>query len=127
MSIHWDEDRLPDDITDVARLLRDQRSEASALELDRMKQRARSQALRSSRTKGNLLKSRLTVALLSLGLMAGGTGGVIAAAGGVPGPPDNGAASSQYKPGVGPCKNGGVTPSGTHTGAPGNGNSCATK
>jgi hypothetical protein len=126
MSIHWDEDRLPDDITDVARLLRDQRSEASALELDRMKQRARSQALRTSRTKGNFVKSRLTVALLALGLMTAGTGGVIAATGGTPGS-NNGAARSQYKPGVGPCKTDGVNPSGTHTGAPGNGQSCATK
>ena len=125
MSIHRNEDRLPDDVTDVARLLSDHRSEASALELDRMKQRARAQALRTSRTKGSTLKSRITVALLSLGLMAAGTGGVIAASGGVPGKPD--AASSQYKPGYGPCKNDGVNPSGTHTGAPGNGQNCSNK
>lgn len=126
MSIHRDSDRLPDDVLDVVQQLRDNRPEASALELDRIKQRARAQALRpSSRTKGHLLRSRLTVALLSLGLMVGGTGGVIAAKGG--NGKGNGAAKSQYKPGVGPCKKGGTTPSGTKTGAPGNDQNCATK
>jgi len=126
MSIHRDHDRLPDDVLDVVQQLRDNRPEASALELDRIKQRARAQALRpSTRTKGHLLRSRLTVALLSLGLMVGGTGGVLAAKG------DNdksdGAAKSQYKPGYGPCKNGGTNGSGTHTGPPGRpGSNCQT-
>ena len=126
MSIHRDEDHLPDDVLDVVSQLRDHRTEATALELDRMKQRARAQALRpGTRTKGHLLRTRLTIALLSLGLMAGGTGGVIAASGGGGG--GGGAASSQYKPGIGPCKSDGVTPSGQHTGAPGNGQNCETK
>lgn len=129
MSNHRDHDHLPDDVHDVVRQLRDHRPEASALELDQIKQRARAQALRpSSRTKGHLLRSRLTVALLSLGLMVGGTGGVIAAKGG--NGKGNGAAKSQYKPGYGPCKKGGTTPSGQHTGPPSEnaqGGTCATK
>jgi hypothetical protein len=126
MSINRDHDRLPDDVLDVVQQLRANRPEASALELDQIKQRARAKALRpSTRTKGHLLRSRLTVALLSLGLMVGGTGGVIAAKGG--NGKGNGAAKSQYKPGVGPCKQGGTTPSGTHTGAPGNGQDCGNK
>jgi hypothetical protein len=59
--------------------------------------------------------------------MAAGTGGVIAGNG-------NGnangksAAKSEYKPGYGPCKNGGTNPSGTHTGPPGqDGKNCETK
>ena len=92
-----------------------------------MKQRARAQALRTSRTKGITLKSRLTVALLALGLMTAGTGGVLAGNSGSNGN-GNGAANSQYKPGYGPCKTNGVNPSGTHTGPPGKpGESCATK
>jgi hypothetical protein len=128
MSINRDNDRLPDDVLDVVTQLRENRPEASALELDRIKQRARAQALRpSNRTKGHLLRSRLTVALLSLGLMVGGTSGVIAAKGG--NGKSNGAAKSQYKPGYGPCKKGGTTPAGQHTGPPGNaqGGTCATK
>lgn len=126
MSMNRDHDHLPDDVLDVVQQLRENRPEASALELDRIKQRARAQALRpSNRTKGHLLRSRLTVALLSLGLMAGTTGGVIAAKGG--NGKGGGAAKSQYKPGVGPCKNGGNTPSGQHTGAPGNDQNCANK
>src|SRR5688500_18645635 len=115
MSMNRDHDHLPDDVLDVVQQLKAHRPEASALELDRMKQRAQAKALRPSRTKGHLLRSRLTIALLSLGLMVGGTGGVIAAKGGNG---NNGAAKSQYKPGIGPCKQGGTTPSGTHTGAP---------
>ena len=42
------------------------------------------------------MKSRLVIAICSLGLMAGGTGGVIAASNGKG--PDKGAAGSQYKP-----------------------------
>ena len=127
MSMNRDHDHLPDDVNDVVQQLRDHRPEASALELDRMKQRARAKSLRSSRTKGHLLRSRLTAALLALGLMVAGTGGVIAANGGN-GNGNSGAAKSEYKPGYGPCKNGGVNPSGTHTGPPGKpGESCATK
>lgn len=109
---HWNENPLPDELQDIARRLRAERPEATALDLDRIKQRARARAF-SSRTRGSTLRSRIVVALLTLGLMAGGTGGVIAAGGGN----DGGSASnSQYKPGCGPKKTDGVNPSGTHTG-----------
>jgi hypothetical protein len=110
-------DELPQDLMDVATRLRRERPEATALDLDRIKTRAMAQAA-TSRPKGLVLKSRLITGLLALALMAGGTGGVIAAT-------NNGntgsAANSQYKPGCGPKKTDGVNPSGTHTGPPGQG------
>ena len=70
-----------EDFTDVIQRLRDHRPEVTGLELDRIKLRALASAT-SSRQKGSVVKSRITVALLSLGLMVGGTSGVIAAKGG---------------------------------------------
>ena len=104
---HFDDTNLPDELQDVARRLREQRPEASGLELDRIKLRAM-----SSRSKGSVVKSRLIVALCTVGLMAGGTSGVIAAKGGN----GNGgsAAESQYRPGKG-CGD----QNHTHTGPPG--------
>ena len=102
------ENRLPEDLQEVADRLRTHRHEASALELDRIKTRAMASAA-SSRPKGSVVKSRITVALLSLGLMAGGTGGVLAAKGGTPA--KGSAGKSQYsngkkcgQPGGGPKK-----------------------
>ena len=104
---HLDDNNLPDELQDVAQRLREQRPEASGLELDRIKLRAM-----SSRTKGSVVKSRLIVALCTVGLMAGGTSGVIAAKSGNG---NNGnAAKSQYKPGKG-CGD----QNSQHTGAPG--------
>ena len=70
----------------VARL-REERPEASALELDRIKQRAIAQAARPARAsiirpKGMPMKSKLVAFFAMLGLLLGGTGGVIAATGG---------------------------------------------
>ncbi len=93
----WDED-----LEDVAQRLRESRPEASALELDHIKMRAMARAA-SSRPRGTVLKTRLLAALASLALMAGATGGVIAAQGGNPGKGD--AAKGQYgSPGKG-CGN----------------------
>ena len=102
-----------EDLDDVAQRLREHRPEASALELDQMKMRAMARAA-SSRPKGAVLRTRLLVALCSLGLMAGGTGGVIAAKGGNPG--KGSASKGQYgdKPGKG-CGD----KSHNHTGPPG--------
>ncbi len=61
--------------------------------------------------------SRIWIAVLTVGLMAAGTAGVIAQEGG--GSNDQSAAKSEYKPGLGPCKSDGTNPSGTHTGPPG--------
>ena len=104
---------LPNEFEGIEARLREERTDVSAVELDRIKTRAMAQS-RSSRPKGIALRSRTLAAFLSLALMAGGTGGVLAAKGG------NGkgksAGNSQYKPGCGPKKSGGVNPSGTHTG-----------
>jgi hypothetical protein len=109
------EDRLPDDLRDVAVRLRSERAEATGLELDEMKTRAMATAA-ASRPKGLALKSRGIAVLLTLGLMAAGTGGVIAASS--TGGSGGSSANTQYKPGCGPPPNG-VNPSGTHTGPPG--------
>src|SRR4051794_5731562 len=95
----WNEDNLPDDLQDVARRLREERREATPLELDRIKTTAMSRA-RSFAARG--LRSRLVVAMTSLALVGGATGGVIAGtnAGKSSGKDDN-AAQKQYKPGKG--------------------------
>ena len=68
------EDRLPDDLRDVAVRLHSERAEATGLDLDRMKTRAMANAA-ASRPKGLALKSRGIAVVLTLGLMAAGTGG----------------------------------------------------
>ena len=114
---HFNEDSLPGDLSEVAERLRSERAEASSLDLDRIKTRAMASAA-TSRTKGFQVKSRSIATLLTLALMAAGTGGVIAVSsgGGTPS-----ASNSQYKPGCGPKQTNGVNPSGTHTGPPGHG------
>ncbi len=112
------EDRLPDDLRDLAARLHNERAEATRLELDRMKTRAMANAA-SSRPKGLVLKSRGIAVLLTVGLMAAGTGGVLA--GGGNGNSGASSGTTQYKPGCGPKKTNGVNPSGTHTGPPGQG------
>ena len=99
----------PEELEPVADWLRAQRPEVSALELDRIKQRARAQAMRGeergSRAAGprRALSTAITVLALTVGL-----GGAFAIAGkGPPSPPpqaassNNSAANSQYKPGKG--------------------------
>ncbi len=61
--------------------------------------------------------ARIATAVLTVGLLAAATGGVIAQDGGGSG--GQSAAKSEYKPGLGPCKTDGQNPSGTHTGPPG--------
>ena len=115
---HFNEDSLPGDLREVAERLRSERAEASSLDLDRIKTRAVANAA-TSRTKGFQVKSRTIATLLTVALMAAGTGGVIA--GGGNGTKNGNASKSQYKPGCGPKKTDGVNPSGTHTGPPGQG------
>ena len=112
------EEILPDELREVADRLRTERTTASPLDLDRIKTRAMANAA-TSRPKGFALKSRSVAALLTVALMAAGTGGVIA--GGGNGNGNGNASNSQYKPGCGPKKTDGVNPSGTHTGPPGQG------
>lgn len=74
--------------------LRDHRYRASGLELDQIKQRAIAKASRSRTTGVSALRTRFITLLVVLGLMAAGTGGVIAASGGSGSP--GSAAVSQY-------------------------------
>ena len=111
-------EQLPHELEEIAARLREERPQASALELDRIKTRAMAQAA-TSRPKGLVLRSRSLAAMLTVALMAAGTGGVIAAGGNGNG--NGNASNSQYKPGCGPKKSDGVNPSGTHTGPPGKG------
>jgi hypothetical protein len=115
---HSHDTDLPGDLQDVADRLRAERAGATGLDLDRIKTRAMANAA-TSRPKGLALKSRTIAALLTVALMAAGTGGVIA--GGGNGNDNGNASNSQYKPGCGPKKTDGVNPSGTHTGPPGQG------
>jgi len=115
---HLNDENLPGDLREVAERLRSGRPEASALDLDRIKTRAMASAA-TSRRKGFSMKSRSIATLLTVALMAAGTGGVIA--GGGHGGGNGNASKSQYKPGCGPKKTNGVNPSGTHTGPPGRG------
>ena len=112
------DENLPGELRELADRLREERATASALDLDRIKTRAMANAA-TSRPKGFALRSRSVAALLTVALMAAGTGGVIA--GGGNGNGNGNASNSQYKPGCGPKKTDGVNPSGTHTGPPGQG------
>ena len=112
------DENLPPELQEVGERLRSERTAPTTLELDRIKTRAMAQAS-TSRPKGFALKSRGIAAMLTLALMAAGTGGVIA--GGGNGNGNGNASNSQYKPGCGPKKTDGVNPSGTHTGPPGQG------
>ena len=116
---HLNDPNAPEDLREVVERLHRGRAEASALDLDRIKTRAMASAT-ASRPKGFIVKSRGIAALLTMALMAAGTGGVIAAGGS--GGSGGSASNSQYKPGCGPKKTNGVNPSGTHTGPPGDTN-----
>ena len=104
-----DFEQHPEDLEQVADWLRAQRPEVSALELDRIKQRARAQAMRSERRGAGVARGRrpLATALTALVLTAS-FGGAFAIAGKVPpssptssGGSQTSAATTQYKPGKG--------------------------
>jgi hypothetical protein len=73
-------DAHKDELEGVAQRLRNERPEASPLELDRIKMTAMSRAQAGTR-RGRAGTRRLAVASLTVGLLAAGTGGVIASAG----------------------------------------------
>ena len=109
MSRSEDHERFPEDLQEVAEVLRERRPSSSRLELDRIKLRAMSGARRSTASQqgGFSMRSRL-VAFLTVGMLAVGTGSAVAvfssSGGGVPGSSANGsAAHHEYKP---PCKDG---------------------
>jgi len=104
---HQDRERLPEELGEIAELLRNQRPEAGPLELDRIKLRVmasrRRPALISRKGNGLMRKPALSL-LLVVGMLGGGTG-ALAAKGGVPfdipfeaSSNGNGASNSQYCP-----------------------------
>ena len=104
-----DFEQHPEDLEQVADWLRAQRPEVTALELDRIKQRARAQAMRGERTGAGVARGRrpLATALTALVLTAS-LGGALAIAGKAPpsspstsSSSSTSAASTQYKPGKG--------------------------
>jgi hypothetical protein len=95
-----------DELDGVAQRLRSERPEPSPLELDRIKTTAMSR-LRPARGRAGA-RRRLVVAGLTIGLMAAGTGGVIA--GGATSSNPSNAATAQY----GPAQGGGVLGSKHH-------------
>jgi hypothetical protein len=70
-------DAHKDELEGVAQRLRDERPEASPLELDRIKTTAMARAKAGTR-RGRAGARRLAVASLTVGLLAAGTGGVLA-------------------------------------------------
>ena len=93
----WNEEHLPPELEDVARLLREQRRDPSELELDELKLRARRQAARTG-LRRQTLKGRLVTAILTVALLGGGGGAVLAATGTVTISSSDQAAQSQYCP-----------------------------
>ena len=104
-----DFEQHPEDLEQVADWLRAQRPEVNALELDRIKQRARAQAVRGERRGAGAARPRrvLSTAITVLALTVG-LGGAFAIAGKSPpsspskaGSSQTSAAKAQYKPGKG--------------------------
>jgi hypothetical protein len=110
-------DKHESDLEGIAQRLRGERPEASPLELDQIKTTAMS---RAKATSGRVGSRRLVVAALTVGLMAAGTGGVLAAGG--TGTAGN-AASAQYSSTNSICANGNHDGNGNgNGGGEGNGN-----
>lgn len=102
---HSNGDRTPDDLVSLAERLRSERPVPSALELDRIKLRARrqtTQAMPTPRLKGQWMKSRLALTLMiALGLMTSGTGATLA----ITGSSGSGSAAHQQYDAVQPQEN----------------------
>ena len=104
-----DFEQHPEDLEQVADWLRAQRPEVNALELDRIKQRARAQAMRGERTGAGVARGRRPLAtVLTALVLTASLGGAFAIAGNGPpsspskaGSSQTSAASTQYKPGKG--------------------------
>lgn len=73
------DDHLPEDLRDIADGIRESRTEASPLQLDELKQRARRQAERAGGAPGRW-RRKLIATILALGLMFTSTTGVVVAA-----------------------------------------------
>jgi hypothetical protein len=97
----FNENRIPDELQDVVERLREERPQASGMELDQIKLRAMARADRTpvSDGKGRFMKSRLVTVMLVGGVLAGGAG-AMAVTGVVPQQPNSPPANvrSQYCP-----------------------------
>jgi hypothetical protein len=103
-----DFEQHPEDLEQAADWLRAQRPEVTALELDRIKQRARAQAMRRERTGAGVARGRRPLAtVLTALVLTASLGGAFAIAGKAPPPSPTSptsttsAAKTQYKPGKG--------------------------
>jgi hypothetical protein len=95
--------RLPEDLMRIAERLDLERPAATPLELDRVKSRVRSRVRRGAIAKGNVLKTRLAIAMMIvLGVLMSGTGAGLALSGSSE---SGSAAQSQYD--VSPNENNG--------------------
>ena len=117
MSTPNKEERVTDDLLEVADMLRDQRPTLDPLALDAVKLRAmsRTRGAASSRAKGFFMRSRLTT-VLTVAFLSLGTGGAVAFVGGGGFNLGGGESASceQYRPG-----NGFGDKNHCHTGPPG--------
>ena len=101
-----DFEQHPEDLEQVADWLRAQRPEVTALELDRIKQRARAQAMRGERRGAGVARARRPLAtVLTALVLTASFGGAFAIAGKVAPSSSTSvttsAAKKQYKPGKG--------------------------
>jgi hypothetical protein len=75
---HSNEKRVPEELQHVVERLRQERPEATAMELDQIKLRAMSRRKNAptlaSSGKGRFMRSRLVSVMLAVGVLAGGTG-----------------------------------------------------
>ena len=77
-----DHERIPAELADVAQRLRDERPEASALELDRIKLRAQASARRHVQRREPFMRSRLAItSMLVVGVLMSGAGAGLAVSG----------------------------------------------
>jgi hypothetical protein len=91
---HHDQERLPAELAEIAQQLRDQRPQASALELDQIKLEVQSRARRPAQRRESFMRSRLVITtMLVIGVLMSGAGAGLAVSG-VSG--DGSAGNAQY-------------------------------
>jgi hypothetical protein len=91
---HYDQERLPAELADIAQRLRDERPQASALELDQIKLEVQSRVRRPARRREPFMRSRLVITtMLVIGVLMSGAGAGLAVSG-VSG--DGSAGNAQY-------------------------------
>jgi hypothetical protein len=77
-----DHERIPAELADVAQRLRDERPQATALELDQIKLRAQTKARRHAHRREAFMRSRLAItSVLVVGVLMSGAGAGLAVSG----------------------------------------------